>query len=187
MLGLLVTYFKTSFYKPFIVIIFHWWLFLLIKYSNSQHWKREYLKLNILVFAVLLKGIFFDLTWWFVYVGMGEVGESRARERTGSEDRADSAGEAGAASPPIRPQGSYEGDMAKREPETCLTGASRTHGADTVDQTGLVSSHISYEASHFILCLIFFSFWQTLVANCSTVFQTTNCFILNVCVPFWMI
>lgn len=83
--------------------------------------------MHILLFAVLIKDTYFDLTdSCFVYVGMGEAGEGRAWEGTGSEDGADSSGEVGTASPPIRPQGSYEGDLAKWEPETRLTGVSCT-------------------------------------------------------------
>lgn len=58
----------------------------------------------------------------FTSVGLGTTGKSRARERTGPAERAYSTGETGTARPQIRPQGSYERDLAEREPASGVPG-----------------------------------------------------------------
>lgn len=92
--------------------------------SSQSKWfsigrEEDEMNMTILLFVLMF-------TWLKggLCVGLGEVGEGRAWERAGSQDGADSPGEVGAACPQIRPQGSYEGDLAKREPETRLTGVS---------------------------------------------------------------
>lgn len=56
---------------------------------------------------------------------MGASGEGGARAGAGSEDGADSSGEAGAARPALRPQSRHEGDVAEREPAAGLPGNAR--------------------------------------------------------------
>lgn len=60
---------------------------------------------------------------FFASVGLGKTGKSRTRARTGTAERAHQTGETGTARPQIRPQGSYEGDLAERKPASGVPGA----------------------------------------------------------------
>lgn len=61
--------------------------------------------------------------FFFASVGLGTTGKGGTRERTGSAERAHPPGETGTARPQIRPQGSYEGDLAERKPAPGVSGS----------------------------------------------------------------